>query len=159
MLKTKHEETNFKDSSGIKLLSKFLPISWELHEGKFFVKVNGKTTATVLFACLIVVEFSDVLFAVDSIPAIFAVTTDPFIVFSSNIFAILGLRSLYFFLANILDRFHYLKYSLIFILAYVGVKMLIIDFYKLPATLSLIIILVSLTAGVVISIRKTKRKN
>ncbi len=158
MLKSKPEETDFKKSSGVKLLSKFFPISWELHEGRFFIKVNGKRTATVLFASLIVVEFSDVLFAVDSIPAIFSVTTDPFLVFSSNIFAILGLRSLYFFLANILDKFHYLKYSLIFILSYVGVKMSLIDFYKFPAILSLIIILVSLAAGIIYSIVKSRKE-
>jgi len=158
MLKSKHEDMDFKESTGIKILSKFFPISWELHDGKFFVKVNKKNTATVLFACLIVVEFSDVLFALDSIPAIFAVTTDPFLVFSSNIFAILGLRSLYFFLANILDRFYYLKYSLIFILFYVGIKMLLIDFYKFPAEFSLLLILLSLTLGIVISILKTRKK-
>jgi tellurite resistance protein TerC len=159
MLKAKHEDTDFKNSSGIRLLSKFFPISWELHEGKFLTKINGKTTATLSLACLIVVEFSDILFAVDSIPAIFAITTDPFIVFTSNIFAILGLRSLYFFLANILDRFQYLKYSLIFILFYVGIKMLIVDFYKFPALVSLIVIIVSLTAGVLISINITRKQS
>lgn len=158
MLKSKHEETNFKENAGIKLLSKFFPISWEMHDGRFFIKLNGKNTATVLFACLIVVEFSDVLFALDSIPAIFAVTTDPFLVFTSNIFAILGLRSLYFFLANILDRFYYLKYSLIFILFYVGIKMLIIDFYKFPAEFSLLLILLSLTIGVLVSMYITRKK-
>ncbi|MDF1549356.1 MAG: TerC/Alx family metal homeostasis membrane protein, partial [Bacteroidales bacterium] len=158
MLKSKHEETNFKENAGIKLLSKFFPISWDLHDGRFFIKLNGKNTATVLFACLVVVEFSDVLFALDSIPAIFAVTTDPFLVFTSNIFAILGLRSLYFFLANILDRFYYLKYSLIFILFYVGIKMLVIDFYKFPAEFSLLLILLSLTIGVLVSMYITRKK-
>lgn len=157
MLKSEPEKTDFKDSSAIKLLSRFLPISWEMHGGKFFTKINGKHAATVSFACLMVVEFSDVLFAVDSIPAIFAVTTDPFIVFSSNIFAILGLRSLYFFLANILDMFKYLKYSLIFILSYVGVKMLIIDFYQFPAFISLIVILLSLGLGVLFSVMSSKK--
>jgi tellurite resistance protein TerC len=157
MLVSKHEDTNFRESVAIKILSKIFPISWELHEGKFFVKINGKTAATTALACLLVVEFSDVLFAVDSIPAIFAVTLDPFIVFTSNIFAILGLRSLYFFLANMLDRFQYLKYSLIFVLAYVGVKMMIIDIYKFPSFLSLIVIVVSLVLGIVISINATKK--
>jgi tellurite resistance protein TerC len=157
MLVSKHEDTNFKESAAIKILSKIFPISWDLHEGKFFVKINGKTAATTALACLLVVEFSDVLFAVDSIPAIFAVTFDPFIVFTSNIFAILGLRSLYFFLANMLDRFQYLKYSLIFVLAYVGVKMMIVDIYKLPSFLSLVVIVVSLVLGIIISINATKK--
>ena len=157
MLVSKHEDTNFRESTVIKILSKIFPISWDLHEGKFFVKINGKTAATTALACLLVVEFSDVLFAVDSIPAIFAVTLDPFIVFTSNIFAILGLRSLYFFLANMLDRFQYMKYSLIFVLAYVGVKMMIVDIYKFPSFLSLVVIVVSLVLGIVISINATKK--
>jgi len=157
MLVSKPEETNFRESTAIKLLSKLFPISWELYGGKFFVKFNGKIAATTAFACLIVVEFSDVLFAVDSIPAIFAITTDPFIVFTSNIFAILGLRSLYFFLANILDRFQYLKYSLIFVLAYVGVKMLIVEFFKFPSFISLIVILVSLVVGILVSVLVTRK--
>ncbi len=157
MLKSEPEKTDFHDSSGVKLLSKIFPISWELHDGKFFTRINGKKYATVLLASLVVVEFTDVLFAVDSIPAIFAVTTDPFLVFSSNIFAILGLRSLYFFLANILDMFKYLKYSLIFILSYVGVKMLIVDFYQIPAIISLVVILVSLGVGVIVSISSSKK--
>jgi tellurite resistance protein TerC len=156
MLHTKHENHDFKQSSAIKLLSKIFPISWEPHYDKFIVILNGKKTATVALACLVVVEFSDVLFAADSIPAIFAVTTDPFLVFSSNIFAILGLRTLYFFLAGILDKFYYLKYSLIFILAYVGIKMLLADLYEFPAVLSLILILVSLTGGIMVSFVKKR---
>lgn len=156
MLHTKHESHDFKNSSAIKLLSRFLPISWEPHDGKFMIILNGKRTATVALACLVVVEFSDVLFAVDSIPAIFAVTTDPFLVFSSNIFAILGLRTLYFFLAGILDKFYYLKYSLIIILAYVGIKMLVVDLYEFPSSLSLIFILMSLMIGIMVSLLKKR---
>ena len=159
MLVSKPEETNFRDSTAIKILSKLFPISWELYDGKFFIKINGKTAVTLAFACLIVIEFSDVLFAVDSIPAILGITDDPFIVFTSNIFAILGLRSLYFFLANILDRFYYLKYSLIFILAYVGVKMLIVDIYKISSIVSLGVILISLVSGVLISINMTRKSS
>lgn len=158
MLVSKHEETDFKKSSAIKLLSKFFPISWEMHDGHFFTRINNKLTATLPLACLLVVEFSDVIFAVDSIPAIFAITTDPFIIFTSNIFAILGLRSLYFFLANILDRFYYLKYSLIFILFYVGIKMLISDFFEFPAFISLLVILLSLIIGVFVSVEVTKKE-
>lgn len=154
MLHTKHEMHDFKNSSAIKLLAKIFPISWEPHYDKFIIIKKGKKTATVAMACLVVIEFSDVVFAVDSIPAIFAVTTDPFLVFSSNIFAILGLRTLYFFLAGILDKFHYLKYSLIFILAYVGIKMLLAELYEFPSALSLFVIFFSLIIGIFVSVFK-----
>ena len=114
---------------------------------------NGRRAATPLFIALVVVESSDVLFAVDSIPAIFAVTLDPFIIFTSNVFAILGLRSLYFALAAMMEKFRYLKMSLVFILAYVGVKMLISHKFPIPAWVSLAIIGGILAVGVLASIR------
>ena len=104
---------------------------------KFWVIENGARTFTPLFLVLIMIELSDLIFAVDSIPAIFAITTDPFIVFTSNIFAILGLRAMYFMLAGMADRFHLLKYGLAMVLVFVGAKMLIVDFYKIPVGLSL----------------------
>ena len=104
---------------------------------KFWVLENGVRTFTPLFLVLVMIELSDVIFAVDSIPAIFAITTDPFIVFTSNIFAILGLRAMYFMLAGMADRFHLLKYGLAMVLVFVGAKMLIVDFYKIPVGLSL----------------------
>ncbi len=104
---------------------------------KFWVVENGVRMFTPLFLVLIMIELSDLVFAVDSIPAIFAITTDPFIVFTSNIFAILGLRAMYFMLAGVADRFHLLKYGLAMVLVFVGVKMLIVDFYKIPIGLSL----------------------
>lgn len=104
---------------------------------KFWVRENGVRLFTPLFLVLVMIELSDVIFAVDSIPAIFAITTDPFIVFTSNIFAILGLRAMYFMLAGMADRFHLLKYGLAMVLVFVGVKMLIVDFYKIPIGLSL----------------------
>ncbi|MBW8365550.1 MAG: TerC family protein [Rhizobium sp.] len=104
---------------------------------KFWVRENGVRLFTPLFLVLIMIELSDVIFAVDSIPAIFAITTDPFIVFTSNIFAILGLRAMYFMLAGMADRFHLLKYGLAMVLVFVGTKMLIVDFYKIPVGLSL----------------------
>jgi tellurite resistance protein TerC len=104
---------------------------------KFWVMENGVRVFTPLFLVLIMIELSDVIFAVDSIPAIFAITTDPFIVFTSNIFAILGLRAMYFMLAGMADRFHLLKYGLAMVLVFVGAKMLIVDFYKIPVGLSL----------------------
>jgi TerC family integral membrane protein len=104
---------------------------------KFWVVENGVRVFTPLFLVLVMIELSDLIFAVDSIPAIFAITTDPFIVFTSNIFAILGLRAMYFMLAGMADRFHLLKYGLAMVLVFVGAKMLIVDFYKIPVGLSL----------------------
>jgi tellurite resistance protein TerC len=136
----------------IRIAHRWLPFTDRFHGRHFFVKIKGKRVATPLFLTLLMVESSDVMFAVDSIPAIFAVTRDPFIVFTSNIFAILGLRSLYFVLAGYMERFRYLKQSLVFVLAYVGVKMLISNHYHIPAGVSLGIILGFLLVGVIASI-------
>lgn len=136
----------------IRIAHRWLPFTDRFHEHHFFVKIDGKRVATPLFLTLLMVESSDVMFAVDSIPAIFAVTREPFIVFTSNIFAILGLRSLYFVLAGYMERFRYLKQSLVFVLAYVGVKMLISNHYHIPAGVSLGIILGFLLVGVIASI-------
>lgn len=156
MIKQSEEnDEDFKKSFGVKLLSWIYPIDWSENQGKYFIRKNGKLMATSLFATLIVVEFSDILFAVDSIPAIFSITTDPFIVFSSNVFAILGLRNLYFFLSGMLDKFHYMKYSLIVVLIFVAIKMLIVDFYHIDAMISLIVILSAIIGGIMISIMKT----
>lgn len=156
MLKESDEESDFRDTMGVKVLSKFIPINWDVQNGKYLIIENGKRTATVLLACLMVIEFTDVLFALDSIPAIFAVTNDSFIVFTSNIFAILGLRSLYFFLSGMLHRFEYLKYSLVFILAFIGVKMLLTGWIpEIPSYVSLLIIGVALGIGLAISLSKT----
>lgn len=152
MIKESENDEDFKDSAGVKFLSKIYPIDWHTQNGKYLIKKDGKRFATTLFAALIVVEFSDILFAVDSIPAIFSITTDSFIVFTSNIFAILGLRNLYFFLANMLDKFEYMKYSLVFVLMFVGVKMLIIHWVEIPAMLSLGVILSVLVLGVLYSV-------
>lgn len=151
MIKESEHDEDFKKSAAVRFLSKIYPIDWGTQNGKYLIKKDGKRYATTLLAALIVVEFSDILFAVDSIPAIFSITTDSFIVFTSNIFAILGLRNLYFFLANMLDKFEYMKYSLVFVLMFVGVKMMIIHFIEIPAMLSLVIILGVLVLGVVYS--------
>ncbi|MFT7343522.1 MAG: tellurite resistance protein TerC [Lentimonas sp.] len=158
MIFEKEEEEDFKDSIGVKLLSKVIKIDWSIKDGRYFIKENGKRVATGLFAALIVVEFSDIIFAVDSIPAIFSITTDPFIVFSSNIFAILGLRNLYFFLSNMLDKFEYMKFALVAVLLFVGLKMLLIHFYPIPTGISLIVILMLLTSGIVYSIYVERNK-
>lgn len=135
----------------IKIVGRFFPVTKDFHEDHFFVRQNGVKAATPLFVALMVVETTDILFAVDSIPAIFAVTRDPFIVFTSNIFAIMGLRSLYFVLASALKKFKYLKYSLVIILAFVGIKMLISFYVHIPSWLSLIVIIAALAGGIVVS--------
>jgi tellurite resistance protein TerC len=133
-------------------------VTEKMHEGKFFVKINAKTFATPLFVVLLVVEFTDLIFAVDSIPAILAVSNDTFIIFTSNVFAILGLRALYFALAGITKYFYYLKYGLSAILVFVGVKMVIVGFYKIPIIYSLFTILGILTLSIVISLIFPKKE-
>lgn len=161
MMRDSEESENFQKSLGVRLLSKIIPIDWSIQSGKYIERVNGKLVATSLLATLVVVEFSDVLFAVDSIPAIFSVTKEPFIVFSSNIFAILGLRNLYFFLANMLDKFKYMKFSLIFVLLFVGIKMIFHDYLEIlteKTWISLVIILGLLAMGVAASIMSNKKE-
>lgn len=121
---------------------------------RFFVMQNGVRYATPLFLVLALIEFSDLVFAVDSIPAIFAVTSDPFIVFTSNIFAILGLRALYFLLADVAARFHLLKYGLALILIFIGIKMLIVDIYKMPIGIALGVVAAILVTSVILSLAK-----
>src|SRR6478672_7179116 len=154
LLSREDEDFDPKSSFIYKSLGKIVPITSEHDKQKFFIPTATGKAATPLFVALIVIEVMDVLFAVDSVPAILAITSDPFLVFSSNIFAILGLRSMYFFLANMLEKFCYLEYSLIAILTFVGVKMLIEHYYKFPEWLSLAFIAVSLLVGVIVSIRK-----
>jgi tellurite resistance protein TerC len=139
-----------------KFIRKFIPITSEFHGDKFFVKEQGKKFATPLFLSLLVVEITDVIFAVDSIPAILAITQEQFIVYTSNVFAILGLRSLYFALAGIIERFKYLSVGLAVILMFVGIKMVSVDIYKIPIEISLITIVLILTASIGFSLYKTK---
>ena len=152
------EEDEFepKESFVYKTLGKIIPITSETDKEKFFIQTKKGRTATPLFVALIVIEVMDVLFAVDSVPAILAITSDPFLVFSSNIFAILGLRSMYFFLANMLEKFSYLEYSLIAILTFVGLKMILHDFIELPEWVSLGFIAVSLIVGILVSLKMGK---
>jgi tellurite resistance protein TerC len=158
MLFAGDEEIDPEKNILIKAARKLFPVSPTFEEQKFFTKVNGNKAITPLFLVLLIVESTDVLFAVDSIPAIFAVTTDPFIVFTSNVFAILGLRSLYFALAAMIGMFHYLKISLVFVLAYVGVKMILSHHYPIPTSLSLGIIAIALGAGVAASLLFKKQE-
>lgn len=145
-----------KKSFVYKSLKKIMPISNHIDKEHFFVKRRHITAATPLFVALVVIEVMDVIFAIDSVPAILAITSDPFLVFSSNIFAILGLRSMYFFLANMLAKFSYLEYSLIAILSFVGLKMLLHDFIEIPEWGSLAFIAVSLLAGIIVSLKINK---
>jgi tellurite resistance protein TerC len=135
---------------------KFMPVTTYLHDSKFFVREGGRLSATPLFIVLLVVETTDVIFAVDSIPAILAITKDPFIVYTSNVFAILGLRALYFALAGVMEKFHHLHYGLSAILIFVGVKMLIADWYKIPIGVSLGFIASALLLSVWASIKWPK---
>ena len=142
----------------IRTFKKLFPVTHEYHDGKFIVTINKKKFATPLLVVLVAVEFADLVFAFDSIPAIFAVTTDPFIIYTSNIFAILGLRTLYFAIASIMHKFHYLKIGLSLILIFIGFKMLIIDLYKIPIVFSLSIIALILVASIVYSLAKPLKK-
>lgn len=145
-----------KKSFVYRTLRKITPISRQIDGEHFFVKRRHIKAATPLFVALIVIEVMDVVFALDSVPAILAITSDPFLVFSSNIFAILGLRSMYFFLANMLEKFAHLEYSLIAILTFVGLKMLFHDFIELPEWASLAFIALSLIIGVIVSLKMAK---
>lgn len=136
----------------LKLVRRIFPVSKETHGQKFFVREAGKFAVTPFFVVLIFVEWSDLVFALDSIPAILALTDDAFIVYTSNVFAILGLRALYFALAGILERFHLLHYGLSAILVFVGIKMLIVDFVKIPILVSLAVIAVILALSVILSL-------
>jgi tellurite resistance protein TerC len=140
-----------------KTLQRFLNATSELDGERFFTRKNGRRLATPLFLVLLLVELTDVIFAVDSIPAVFAVTRDPFIVFTSNVFAILGLRSLYFVLADFVQRFHYLKPALAIVLGFVGLKMLLTGVVHVPTPVSLAVICGTLGGGVWLSVRRDRK--
>lgn len=152
----KDEKFEPKKSFVYRTLRKIMPISRHIDGELFFVQRRHIRAATPLFVALIVIEVMDVVFALDSVPAILAITSDPFLVFSSNIFAILGLRSMYFFLANMLEKFAYLEYSLIAILTFVGLKMLFHDFIELAEWASLAFIALSLIIGIIVSLKMAK---
>ena len=158
MFKSGEDSGDIENNFIIKFLRKNFKITDNYHGEKFFVKIDGKTWITPLFVVLIFIEFTDLIFAVDSIPAIFAVTTDPFIVYTSNIFAILGLRALYFILVDMADRFELLKYGLAIILMFIGVKLLIMEFFKIPILLSLGFVIGVLVISIIASIKKTSKK-
>jgi tellurite resistance protein TerC len=150
------DEFDGEQNRMVKMVRKYLPISADFHGKHFFIMENGRRIATPLLLVLVLVEFTDLIFAIDSIPAIFGVTTDPFLVFTSNIFAVMGLRSLYFLLAAVVDRFHLLKYGLALILTFVGFKMLTEKWIEIDVGLSLGIILGVLAASVLASLIWTR---
>lgn len=151
------EEMHPERNPLIKLLRRVMPVTETYEDDRFFIRRAGKLMATPLFLVLLIVESTDLVFAVDSIPAIFAVTDNTFIVYTSNVFAILGLRSLYFLLAGVIDKFYYLKHGLSVILVFVGIKMVIADFYKIPTAWSLGVIAAILTTSVIASMMRAKR--
>jgi len=158
MLISADSEPDLADNKLLKWLRGHMRITDIYHGEKFFVMQNGLRFATPMFVVLIMVEITDVIFAVDSIPAIFAVTGDPFIVFTSNVFAILGLRAMYFLLADMADRFHLLKYGLAGILIFIGVKMLLLDVYKIPTGIALGVVGAILVISVVASMMTSKKE-
>jgi tellurite resistance protein TerC len=155
----KDERVDLERNTAVRLARRFIPLSQSYDGNRFFTRTTrGKQLATPLLLVLLVVEWSDVVFAIDSIPAIFAVTRDPFLVYSSNVFAILGLRAMYFVLAGMLDKFVYLRPAISFILVFVGLKMLLSGVLHLPIVLSLAVIITTLALAVVLSLRRSARE-
>ncbi|WP_333861479.1 TerC/Alx family metal homeostasis membrane protein [Clostridium sp.] len=155
----KHNDSNdFHNSKIIKLINKIIPVSKELDGEKFFTKKNGILYATPLFAILILIELSDIIFAIDSIPAIFSITTDPFIVYTSNIFAILGLRNMYFLLEKLHNKFDYVKYGVACILIFTGIKLSVTFFHiNISIIASLLIIFIIMSASILASVISNKK--
>ena len=152
-----HEEVHLDHNPLVKLIRRLLPVTENYEGDKFFLVRAGTLMATPLFLVLVIVESTDLVFAVDSIPAIFAVTDDPFIVYTSNVFAILGLRSLYFLLASVIDKFYYLKFGLAVVLVLVGLKMVLVDIYKIPVELSLSAVVLVLSLAVMASLWRNRQ--
>ncbi len=158
MAVTRDSEIHPEHNPVLKLVRRLVPVTSGYREGHFFVREGGRRMATPLFLVLVLVETTDLVFAVDSIPAIFAVTLDPFLVYTSNVFAILGLRSLYFVLAGVIQKFVYLKLGLSGVLVFVGTKMTLADLYKIPSSVSLLVIAFLLAAAVAASLWKSRRE-
>ena len=156
ILKHRNDEGHEGGTAGVGLLKKIMPVTNEFDGHKFLTRVNGKRAATPLLAALVVVEITDVIFAIDSVPAILAVSREPFLVFSSNAFAILGLRAMYFLLANAKEKFHFLSHALGIILIYVGIKMTISHWYHIPTFVSLAVIIILLGLAIWASLKFPK---
>jgi tellurite resistance protein TerC len=161
MVFKREEEIHPERNPVVRLFTRMMPVTKDYRQDRFFVVEQGRRAATPLFVVLLLVEFTDLIFAVDSIPAVFAVTKDPFIVYTSNVFAILGLRAMYFLLAGVMERLRYLKIGLAFVLVFVGIKMTVVDFYKVPVGVSLAVvaaILAVAAAGSLLATRSEKAK-
>ena len=155
--KKEKEKIDIERNVAVRLLKRFVPVTSELHQNRFLVRLmDGTLYATPMLVALVIVEMTDLVFAIDSIPAVLSITTDPFIVITSNIFAILGLRSLYFMLAGLMKKFYYLKAALVTLLVFIGSKMLASDLYKLPIEVSLIVVFTTLGVALGLSALKTK---
>jgi tellurite resistance protein TerC len=152
------EEVDLEKSTVVRYLRRHMNITTRFHGEQFFVVENGVRYATPLFLALVMVEFTDLVFAVDSIPAVFAITTDPFVVLTSNVFAILGLRAMYFLLGDAADRFSLLKYGLAMVLMFIGVKMLLIDVYKIPVGFSLAVVATLIGASMWLSLKHDAKR-
>lgn len=152
------KEPDLNDNPALKLLRKWMPVSQNYDGERFWTVENGVKIATPLLMVISLIALTDVIFAVDSIPAIFAITSDPFIVLTSNVFAILGLRAMYFLLAAVADKFHLLNYGLAVILVFIGTKMCLIDLYKIPVLVSLGVVIGILAITMVLSVRSAPRK-
>jgi tellurite resistance protein TerC len=150
------KEPDLDDNPALKLLRKLLPVSQNYDGENFWTMENGKKIATPLFMVICLIALTDVIFAVDSIPAIFAITSDPFIVLTSNVFAILGLRAMYFLLAAVANKFHLLNYGLAVILVFIGTKMCLIDVFKIPVSISLGVVVGILAVTMLLSVRSSK---
>ncbi len=157
IIRHRDDEGEETATAGLTLLRRFMPVTEEYHDQKFFTRIDGKRAATPLFAALVVVESTDVVFAVDSVPASFGVANDPFILIAANAFAIMGLRAMYFLLADARQRFHYLSHALGGILLFVGIKLVITPWYHIPIALSLGIIVVILILAILFSIWKARQ--
>ncbi len=155
----KEKEIHPEKNPVLKIFRSFMPITKDYVGGRFFIRKDRKSFATPLFVVLLVIETTDVVFALDSIPAILAITTDPFIVYTSNVFAILGLRALYFALAGVMELFHYLNVGLAVILAFVGIKMLISRIYEIPVSIALGVVATTLAIAIIASVAFPKGKS
>jgi tellurite resistance protein TerC len=158
LVQKKEKKIEIEKNIAVRMLRKVIPVSTQLHGSKFMTRIDGILYATPLLVALAIIEMTDLVFAIDSIPAVLAISTDQFIVITSNIFAILGLRSLYFLLAGMMGKFHYLKPALVALLLFIGVKMLISEMLHIPVTSSLAVIGLILGGALVLSIMRARRE-
>ena len=156
LVQKKEKKIEIEKNIAVRIMKRFIPVSLEIHGSRFLSRKNGILYATPMLVALVIVEMTDLVFALDSIPAILAITTDPFIVITSNIFAILGLRSLYFLLAGMMEKFYYLKPGLALVLFFIGAKMVASEFYKIPIMISLVVIFGILAIAMILSFIRSR---